>query len=97
MYTLFTVAFPPSFGLWLMVSTSLFEPPPNTWGFFYYLMNCLRLEITELIQNSFTSLMRCANSSYCLVCFVKSNMGFLLIGVIDLCSLSYNCCSATYV
>jgi len=96
-YNLFTVAFPPSFGLRLMISTSSFEPPPNTWGFFYYLVfvNCLRLESTELNQNSFTSLMRSANSSNCLVCFVKSNIGFLLMGLF-ICVVYYTlCCAAT--
>jgi len=47
----------------------------------YYLVfptlnSSLLAERTELIQNSFTSLMRSANSSYCLICFVKSNMVF---------------------
>ena len=43
-------------------------------------MSCLKLEITLLIQNSFTCWMRSANSSYCLICLVKSNMVFSLVG-----------------
>jgi hypothetical protein len=52
-----------------------FLPTPRVYPYLVF-VSCLRLESTELNQNSFTSLIRSANSSNCLVCFVKSNIMF---------------------